>query len=324
MTTAAQRGTTTVTGRAVRRIAERAASEALPGQVRTAGAAASVRGTRAEVSLGVTLPYPAPLGDTVRQVQSHVTTRTRHLTGLDVRSARVDVTSLRPTGPLSPAPAPPATPDSTGGRTPRYRWSPRRLPVALLTTAAAVGCGALTLDLLLVHLRERPAGGWRTGAVAWLSGHGAGDPAVIAAGGLVALTGVWMIVLALAPGQHRRSTVRTPAPGLEATVDRSAVTSLVRDAVAGVEGISAVRVRARGRRITVRARLAFGDRAATHAGARAAAHEVLAACHLRRGPRLRLTLVPDPSLAKASTAPDEVLPAVTPVPLSDHAAGGDR
>lgn len=51
---AAQRGTTTVSERAVRRIAERATAEALPG--RTARAAATVRGGRAEVSLGVTLP----------------------------------------------------------------------------------------------------------------------------------------------------------------------------------------------------------------------------------------------------------------------------
>ncbi len=48
------RGTTTVSERAVRRIAERATAEALPG--RTAKATATVRGGRAEVSLGVTLP----------------------------------------------------------------------------------------------------------------------------------------------------------------------------------------------------------------------------------------------------------------------------
>ncbi|MET8979979.1 DUF6286 domain-containing Asp23/Gls24 family envelope stress response protein [Streptomyces sp. NPDC004539] len=296
MTAPARRGTTTVSERAVRRIAEQAAVEALPGahQDRASGAAATVRGRRAEVSLRVALPYPVMLGDTVRDVQEQVTERTRHLTGLEVATARVAVTSFtRPrSGPLPSADR--ADPPVPAPRTPRRSWSRRRLPVALVASVTAAGCGALALDMIRVHLSGRTAGAWRTGAVRWLSEHGPGDHLVVAAGGLGALAGLWLLVLALTPGRRRRHTVRAPGPGIDAAVDRSAVSGLVRDAVAGVDGVTAVRVRVRGRRVTVRASLAFGDRAAAHVAATAVARDCLTACRLRRTPRLRVVMTPEP------------------------------
>ncbi|MEU1026257.1 DEAD/DEAH box helicase, partial [Streptomyces sp. NPDC005904] len=87
---AADRGATTVAERAVRRIAERAATEALPpGEVQAARGAAAVRGRRARVSVAVTLPYPTVLDDAGERVRSHVADRTAGLTGLVVPSARV-------------------------------------------------------------------------------------------------------------------------------------------------------------------------------------------------------------------------------------------
>jgi len=295
MTAAAQRGTTTVSERAVRRIAERATAEALPG--RTAEATATVRGRRAELSLGVTLPYPAPLADGVRDVQRHVVERTRELTGLELPTARVSVTSLAPPR-YSRAPVSPTvetdSPGANSPRTPGRWWSRRRIPVALLTSVAALGCGALALDLVQVHIAHRAAAAWRGSAVHWLSGYGPGDPAVVIAGALTALVGVWMVVLAVTPGHRRRSTVHTAAERVDAAVDRSAVESLVRDAVGDVAGVAAVRVRVRRRRVTVRARLAFGDRAQASAAVTAAARAAVSSCRLRREPRVRIVVVPDP------------------------------
>ncbi|MFD9791530.1 DUF6286 domain-containing Asp23/Gls24 family envelope stress response protein [Streptomyces sp. NPDC059070] len=291
MTASAERGTTTVSERAVRRIAARAATEALPrqGSSRATGASASVRGGRAELSLGMTLPYPAPLADTVREVQRHVTARTGQLTGLSVASTRVTVTSLAaPEGPASPAP------QSEQGPTPRRWWSQRRVPVAVLTALAAVPCGALAFDLAQVHTAHRATAAWRTRTMAWLSEHGPGDPAVVVFGALTALLGVWLILLAVTPGRRRQSTVLIPAARVDAAVDRSVVQLLVRDAVADVAGIGAVRVRVRRRRVTVRAALCFGDRAATRDRVTSAARAALTACNLRRGPRLRVTVVPEP------------------------------
>ncbi|NEB05074.1 DUF6286 domain-containing protein [Streptomyces sp. SID13726] len=318
MTAAAQRGTTTVSERAVRRIAERAATEALPneGGVRAAGAAASVRGTRAEVSLGVTLPFPAPLADSVRNVHQHVSERTRRLSGLEVSVARVAVTAFAPPVPVRVPEAGEGVEDVPGLRTPRRLWSRRRVPVALVTWAAAVGCGALVLDLARVHFADRTPGVWRTWAVHWLSGHGPGDPAVVAAGGLTALAGLWMVVLALTPGHRRQYTVRGPGPRIDTVVERSTVAVLIRDAVTGVDGVTGVRTRVRGRRVAVRAALAFGDRAAAHTAVTAAARDALAACRLRRDLRLRVTVTPEP-LWRPATEP------ATPVAVPDAVVGGD-
>ncbi|EGX55115.1 hypothetical protein SZN_34482, partial [Streptomyces zinciresistens K42] len=222
MTAAAERGTTTVTGRAVRRIAERAAYEAPPGAgaVRATRSAVSVRGRRARVALRVTLPYPVPLAETVRGVREHVAARTGELSGLDVARARIEVTALSPVG---PAPAPAGAKPSGAGRAPRRLWSARRFPVAVLTASAAVVCALLAADLVLVRAGGRPAAAWRVRAVDWLAAHGPGDPSVLAAGVLTGLLGLVAVVLAVTPGLRGRATVRTPAPRVTAAVDRGAV-----------------------------------------------------------------------------------------------------
>ncbi|MFM9589473.1 DUF6286 domain-containing protein [Streptomyces scabiei] len=326
MTAAAQRGTTTVSERAVRTIAERAAGETLtrPGGTRSvpsARATASVRGGRADLTLGVTLPYPVPLAETVGHVQRHVAERTRQLTGLDVPAPRLTVTAFTP----SPSPHPPEPPAPEAGptvRAPRRRWSRRRLPVALLTAATAVGCGALALDLVRVHLADRAPAAWRTAAVHWLSGHGPGDPAVVAGGALMGLAGVWMVVLALTPGRRRRFTVLSLVPRVDAAMDRSAVAALLREVLGSVEGVGAVRVTVRRRRVAVRAGLAFGDLGQARAAVTAAAHHALAACRLRRVPRLRVTVVPEPvwrpPVPDTTTTPGAPgLPVPVPVPVHD-------
>ncbi|WP_406490209.1 DUF6286 domain-containing Asp23/Gls24 family envelope stress response protein [Streptomyces phaeochromogenes] len=335
MTAAAQRGTTTVSERAVRRIAERAATETLPapGGARTARAAASVRGRRAKVSLGVTLPYPAPLADTVREVQRHVVERTRELTGLEVPAARISVIALAT--PTSAQPLVSPAEDTIATSAPWRWWSQRRVPVAVLTSVAALGCGALALDMVQVHTAHLPAAAWRTSAVHWLAGHGPGDPGVVVAGGLTALIGIWMVILALTPGRRHQSTVRTSANHVDAAVDRSAVQALVRDAVGDVEGIAAVRIRVRRRRVTVRAGLAFGDRAGAHAAATAAARAALTACHLRRAPRLRVVVTPEPVWQPPAPTADVTADATGATPGDDDgrstpasalapATGGDR
>ncbi|MFJ3666159.1 DUF6286 domain-containing protein [Streptomyces sp. NPDC090106] len=312
MTTAAQRGTTTVTERAVRRIAERAADESLATAAetspaapadgrpaaetataaRTAKAAASVHGRRARVALDVALPYPAPLTETVRGLQERVTGRTRELTGLDVPPARIRVTSLTPArgGPARTEadPAPPA------GRTPRRLWSRRRVPAAVQAALAAAACAALAVDLVLVHAAHRPAAAWRVQAVHWLAQHGPADRSVTVAGALTALLGGWLIVLAVTPGLRRRATVRVPAAGVVAAVDRPAVEALVRDAVGAVPGVGTVRVRTGRRRVVVRAGLLFGESARVRDDVTAAAGGALASCALRRPRGLRVRVTPSP------------------------------
>ncbi|MFJ2814612.1 DUF6286 domain-containing protein [Streptomyces sp. NPDC087294] len=349
--TAAQRGTTTVSDKAVRKIAERAATEVLPGgAARATKGAATVRGRRAEVAVEVPLPYPEPLSDTARRVQDHVARRTAELTGLDLSTPRVGVTALTlpsargvlraksPSSGASLAGAPltdtslEGTPSTgttstdtlsaTAGRTPLRWWSQRRVPMALLTLVAAVGCGALAFDLILVHTGHRPAGTWRMAGLNWLSQHGPSSGAAVAGAVAVAALGVLLIVLAVTPGRRGLLTVTSSAPRLRVAVDRAAIAALVEDAVRDTAGIGPVRVRVGRRRVTVRAGLTFGDRQRARRAVHDAALRVLEGCGLRRAPRLRITVRPEPvwddgtppSGQPPTTAPDKKEPDLTKQP----------
>ncbi|MGW3292238.1 DUF6286 domain-containing protein [Streptomyces sp. NPDC001002] len=291
MTTPALRGTTTVSDKAVRRIAERAAVEALPDRGASAPkGAVSVHGRRADVALDVTVSYPQALPEAVRRVQEHVASRTGQLTGLDVTRPRIGVTALPPSKAVDATAERDELPEATDSdRTPLRWWSQRRLPMALLTLVLAVVSGALACDLILVHTAHRPAADWRTGAVHWLSHHGPGDTSVAVAAGAIAALGALMIVLALSPGRRGLLPIAS-TPRVRAAIDRSAIALLVRDAVGATAGIGRVRVRVGRRRVTVRTDLAFGDRATARNEVTAAAQRVLDGCELGRAPRLRVSV----------------------------------
>ncbi|WP_314409366.1 DUF6286 domain-containing protein [Streptomyces kroppenstedtii] len=329
MTTADRRGTTTVSEKAVRRIAERAATEAGPGtgaepfvaRARATKGSADVHGRRADVRVDVTLPYPTPLPETVRRLQDHVTARTHQLTGLDVTRARVGVTALVPDLAAVPVPYPdlhsypdphqdpvlaPAAAKTRplNSRTPLRWWSERRLPVLLLALSALMACGALAVDLLIVHAADRSAAVWRTDALHWLSQHGPGEATVTVSAVAVALLGLLMIVLALTPGHRGLLTLTAPTPNLRAALDRTAVAALVGDAVGQIQGIGPVKVRVRRRSVRVWAGLAFGHRALALDEARQTARRVLESCNLRRPPRLRVRVRPGTAWDPGTTVGD--------------------
>ncbi|MFF2380683.1 DUF6286 domain-containing protein [Streptomyces sp. NPDC058108] len=321
---AARRGTTTVSDKAVRRIAERAAREALPGRPVTASrVSAAVHGRRADVALGVSLPYPLPVAETAREVRRHVSERTRELTGLDVSLRRISVDTL--TGPpgttaadgMPPLPTPSVSapsvsapssparsastssasaPRSEGGdrRAPRRRWSRRRVPTTAVLLMGTVSFGAVALDMIRVRITHRPAAAWRTGTLNWLTGHGPGDTQVVLAGGGLALLGLWLTVLAVTPGRRRLLTLAAPGTSLDAAADRSAVAASVRCAVTDVPGIGPVDVRVRRRRVVVRAGLAFGDRDTAHDQVAAATRRVLGGWRPRHAPRVRIMVRTEP------------------------------
>ncbi|MDX2618820.1 DUF6286 domain-containing protein [Streptomyces sp. NPDC049952] len=306
MITPSQRGTTTVSEKAVRRIAGRAAAEALPGRAVTAtGVTAAVRGQRAEVSLDLALPYPASVADSVGLVQEHVAARTRQLSGLDVPRAEVSVRALRADAPLLRA-GPPAGGDARPAA--RRWWSSRRLPVAVLTGAAALVCGTLTLDVARVRLLGLPPARWRGGAVDWLSTHGAGDLPVVLGGAGAALAGLVLVVLAVTPGQRRLLPLSPPVDQPVFALDRSAVSAVVEEAVSDVAGIGRARVRVGRRRVLVRARLSFGDREAARVGVEAAARLAVGGCALPRAPRLRVRLQTDQAWRQSPAADPAPVP----------------
>ncbi|MWA09228.1 DUF6286 domain-containing Asp23/Gls24 family envelope stress response protein [Streptomyces sp. BA2] len=310
-TPAAERGVTTVADRAVRRIAERAATEALaPGAVEVEGGSAAVRGRRARVGVTVTLPYPAVLDEAGESVRSHVAERTARLTGLTVPSARIRVRGLSrglPRDQLSAGRLAPqvAATEAAGIRAHRP-WSQRRLPVGVLTLLAAGACGVLLYDVVSVHAAGRAPARWRVDAMEWLATHGPDSgtaTGVLAALGVFAL-GVWLLVLAVTPGRRSVLPMRPPLPGVRAVLDRRAVAVLLRDAVAGVPGIGQVRVKVGRRTARVRAGLEFGEREGARRAVAEAAEAAAAELGLAGPLRLRVRLRTESTAAERST-PDE-------------------
>ncbi|MFD3871885.1 DUF6286 domain-containing protein [Streptomyces sp. NPDC058623] len=296
MTGAAGRGTTTIADKAVRRIAEKAASEVLPApSAGTATGSARVHGRTADVALHVALPYPTPLSETTRRVQQHVAERTRELTGLEIAPPRLAVTRLSAQGAAPVAPDPLTSNDGPPTRGPRRWWSARRAPTAVLVLLAAAACAAVTVDVIRVHAGGHRAAEWRLHTVDWFAAHRFGDLGVTVGAAVGAVVGLWLLAQALTPGRRGRLTVSGPTPRHNVAVDRSTVAELVRGAVHDVPGIETLRVRVGRRRLTVRARLAFGDQQEALRQATAATDRILAGCRLRRTLRHRVSVTPEPT-----------------------------
>ncbi|UNS99916.1 Asp23/Gls24 family envelope stress response protein [Streptomyces tubbatahanensis] len=294
-----RRGSTTVADRAVRRIAQRAAAEALPeGQVEVTDTSASVQGQRAHVAVDVTLPYPTALEETGSRVQQHLTQRTARLTGLTVTKARVRVGSLASHPAADRLTHQPADTPEAPSSAPRHRaarpWSQRRVPMALLILLGLLACAVLLADVVSVHASDRSPSPWRKDLVEWLSGHGPGDASVAVSGAVAAVAGLWLAWLALTPGLRRLLPASPPGQGTRVTLERSSVAILVRDAVSTVEGVARVAVRCGRRRVRVRAAVSFGERDVARKAVRGAAAEALGGCGLARPPRLRVTVRPEP------------------------------
>ncbi|MFF0226943.1 DUF6286 domain-containing Asp23/Gls24 family envelope stress response protein [Streptomyces sp. NPDC004629] len=286
---AGERGRTTVSDRAVRRIAEHAAREALPpGDVGAVNAKVGTRGGRAAVSVALTLPYRAGIAKSGHRVRLHVARRTAALTGLAVARPQVRVRALAPpAGPRPGGPAAPAPHGTTGGPA-RRPWSERRVPAALAALVGLSACATLLYDVVCVRVAGRTAAPWRSRALTWLSSHGPGGfPVALSAA--MAVLGVGMVLLALAPGRRRSLAMSTADGSVRATLDRSAAQTLVRDAVSGVSGVSRVRVRVRRRRrARIRAAVDFGDREVAHGQVVTTVDQALGACGLGRTPRSRV------------------------------------
>lgn len=257
---AAGRGTTTVAPRAVRRIAERAAAEALPDGGSVVRGSADVRGTSARIAVGVRLPYPVRADEAARRVRERAESRTAALTGLAVPRAEVRVDALSVGAAPAAAEAGGAEPGSdiaAGRRGGRIR-AQRRVPAAVLATVGAVACGLLLVDVVAVRFGEAPAG-WRTALLDWAATHGPADSAVRIGGTVAAATGAWLLACALLPGLRRRLRMATPAPEVRAALDRTAAARTLRERALGVPGVVGARVRVGRRRARVRATVGYGD-----------------------------------------------------------------
>ncbi|MGW1776324.1 DUF6286 domain-containing Asp23/Gls24 family envelope stress response protein [Streptomyces sp. NPDC002104] len=284
--TARDRGTTTVAGRVVRKIAEQSAREtltALGGRV--SNTTATVRGRSADVGVGVVLAYRGSASDTAQAVQDHVAARTSHLTGLHIQAPRIRVREL-----AAPARSPVANETPVvDGPGPARAWSERRLPVAFLAALASGGAAVLLRDAA-----------WQARLVDWLARHGPATTPFWAATAL-GTAGLWMVVLALTPGRRGDLTMSGSGTEVRAVISRRSASRHVRAALARLPDIAEVRVRVGRRRVTVRALFTRGEKAGALGGVHEAVEAAVRDLALAPPPRIRVRLRPDPSWQAART-----------------------
>ncbi|MFE1445805.1 DUF6286 domain-containing protein [Streptomyces olivaceoviridis] len=171
--------------------------------------------------------------------------------------------------PLTKEPDPPerdvSTSDLTagereGGHRTRREWSARSITAALVAAVTLVAAVATLVDVVAVRA-GRPAAAWRRHLADELATRPVDDVWMLTGAAVAAAVGVWLIVLALTPGQRRWLPLRSPAgcPRLRAFVDRNSAAVLLRDAAMRVPGVGAAHVLVGRHRIKARADVRFRD-----------------------------------------------------------------
>ncbi|KOU30805.1 hypothetical protein ADK53_27775 [Streptomyces sp. WM6373] len=186
----------------------------------------------------------------------------------------------------SPDPAPP------GGVPPARRpWSARRIPAALTALVVAAATGALLFDVVRVRAGGNAAA-WRTSLAPELATRPLDDVWMRVGAAVLALLGLWLIVLALTPGLRHQYPLKSPDAHVRAVLDRDAAVLLLRDAALRVPGVSGARIRMRRHRVAARADVRFRSPAEVRADLEAVLREQID----------RLALADPPGLAVRTRA----------------------
>ncbi|MGV9314082.1 DUF6286 domain-containing protein [Streptomyces sp. NPDC003691] len=157
------------------------------------------------------------------------------------------------------APPPPGAP-AAGAR--RF-WSVRRLPAGLLALVVLGAAGLLLYDVAAVRA-GRPAMAWRREAADWLATTRLDSTWAMAGAAVAAAVGLWLLLMALAPGLRSLLPMRRDAdpgaPGpVRAGLTRDAAALVLRDRVLEVAGVRSARVRVGRRKASVRVGAHFRD-----------------------------------------------------------------
>ncbi|MFI1279889.1 DUF6286 domain-containing protein [Streptomyces sp. NPDC020858] len=182
---------------------------------------------------------------------------------------------------------PPARPRSAA----RRPWSARRIPAALTALIIAVAAGALLFDVIRVRAGQAAAG-WRRRLADELATRPLDDPAVQVGAAVIAVLGLWLIILALSPGLRHHLPLETPEAQMRAVLDREAAELKLRDAAMRVPGVSAAKVRFFQHRVKARADVRFRAPVDVKADLQAALQEALDRLALARPPSLNVRVRP--------------------------------
>lgn len=160
-----------------------------------------------------------------------------------------------------PGRIPPYAVTSEGPGTVRVRrfWSGRRVPSAVVAAVALGLSGLFLYDIASVRA-GRKAMRWRVDLAHELATRPLDDVWIMTGASVAAALGLWLIVLALTPGERRvLPMARHGALGVRAGLERRAAELVLRDRAMEVSGIRWARVAVRRRRIVTRAGSHFRD-----------------------------------------------------------------
>ncbi|MFJ2198787.1 DUF6286 domain-containing protein [Streptomyces violaceusniger] len=197
----------------------------------------------------------------------------------------------------------------------RRFWSVRRVPAGIVALVIAAISGLLLYDVAAVR-SGRPGMRWREWLADELAARPLDDAWIMGGAAALAALGVWMVVLALAPGLRGLLPVRTPETGAEAEagpgkgveagagagagpgagagaggavragIDRTSAGLVLRDRAMEVPGVRSARVDVGRRRVRARALAHFRDLDEVRADLDAALHEGIRQLGLARRPAL--------------------------------------
>nr|WP_307795271.1 DUF6286 domain-containing protein [Actinacidiphila acididurans] len=149
--------------------------------------------------------------------------------------------------------------DEPGQVKARRFWSGRRVPAAITAAAALALSGLFLYDIASVRA-DRKAMQWRVRLADELATRHLGNVWIIVGASVAAALGLWLLVLALTPGERGLlPMVRRGPTTVRAGLDRRAAELVLRDRAMEVAGIRWARVVVGRRRITARAASHFRD-----------------------------------------------------------------
>lgn len=144
-----------------------------------------------------------------------------------------------------------------GGHGGRF-WSTRRGPAGIVALLLLAAAGVVLYDVASVRA-DRPGMEWRKTLADELATTRLDSAPVIAGAAVCALLGLWLLVLALTPGQRSLLTMRREAPQVRAGLERSAAALVLRDRAMEVSGVQSVRVKVKRHKAVARAQAHFRD-----------------------------------------------------------------